>query len=443
VRLKYRVIYCRQTAKGEDMIITFSVQNFRSIRQKITLDFRASSDNHLEEYFVYEIPKPKVRILRMAMIYGANASGKTNILKALEFLREFISSPISVRDEPIKYLPFALDSEKPSTFEIEFCHEDIMYSYNVELNTERILSERLDYYPKGRVANVFQRDYDPKKDAYKYKWTYRGYSKAIQDRLELSIRNQSVLTTIASIEAKGPLQKAREWFKFYLLRLLEPQHDLKNLVVNAISKKELSREFALSLMKTADLMITDYKLIELQVSEEILREYKASTGKPYNSVDEPTPKFVLLLIEHSVDGGNFMIEFLDESSGTQRFFGFAALLNKLIKRPVSVSIDELDSSLHHDLVIHFLYMFLSNSKSGQLLFTTHDISLLGEKDIARRDCIWITERKKDGSTKLSNVWDNYPVRREHSIESLYKKGFLGGKPFLGSIHIEVDDVEEA
>lgn len=418
------------------MIITFSVQNFRSIREKITLDFIASSDKHLEEYFVYEIPKPKVRILRMAMIYGANASGKTNILKALEFLRDFISSPISVRDEPIKYLPFALDSEKPSTFEIDFCHEDIMYSYSVELNTERILSERLDYYPKGRAANVFQRDYDPKKDVYKYKWTYRGYSRAVRDRLELSIRNQSVLTTIASIEAKGPLQKAREWFKFYLLHLLEPSHDLKDLVVTAIGNKRLPREFALSLMKTADLMISDYRLIEIESPEEMLKKYEPSTGKLSNSVDKPTPKTAYLLMEHSVDGGKFILDFLDESSGTQRFFGFTTLLHELIKRPVTLPIDEIDCSLHHDLVKHFLYMFLSNSSSGQLLFTTHNLSLLGERELARRDCIWITERKRDGSTELSSVWD-YPVRKEHSIESLYRKGFLGGKPYLGSIDIEV------
>lgn len=431
------------------MIITFSVQNFRSIREKITLDFIASSDKHLEEYFVYEISKPKVRILRMAMIYGANASGKTNILKALEFLREFISSPISVRDEPIKYLPFALDIEKPSTFEIDFCHEDIMYSYSVELNTERILSERLDYYPKGRAANVFQRDYDSEKDVYKYKWTYRGYSRAVQDRLELSIRNQSVLTTIASIEAKGPLQKAREWFKYCQLPLLGPQHELRSFLFDSIEEKKLPLNFALSLMKTADLMISGYELIQVDLPHDILKQLEnlihaiSSLSSLGEGGEFPSPTMRKLFIKHSVDGGNFVLDFLDESSGTQRFFGLVALLNELIKSPVSVSIDEIDSSLHHDLVIHFLYMFLTNSKSGQLLFTTHDLSLLGEKDIARRDCIWITERKKDGSTVLSNVWDNYPVRKEHSIESLYKKGFLGGKPFLGSIHIEVDDVEEA
>lgn len=418
------------------MIITFSVQNFRSIREKITLDFIASSDKHLEEYFVYEIPKPKLRILRMAMIYGANASGKTNILKALDFLREFISSSASDRDAPIKYLPFALDSEKPSTFEIDFCHEDIMYSYNVELNTQRILSERLDYYPKGRVANVFQRIYDSNMDTYRYKWTYRGYSKAIEDRLELSMRNQSVLATIASIEAKGPLQKARDWFKFYLLRLLEPQHDLKNLVVTAIGNKRLPREFALSLMKTADLMISDYRLIEIEAPENILKKYETPTVELDNSVDVPASKAAYLLLDHKVDAGNFILDFIEESSGTQRFFGFTTLLNELIQRSVTLPIDELESSLHHDLVRHFLYMFLSNSSSGQLLFTTHNLSLLGERELARRDCIWITDRKQDGSTELSSVWD-YPVRKEHSIESLYKKGFLGGKPYLGSIDIEV------
>ncbi|MGI6198818.1 MAG: AAA family ATPase [Candidatus Cloacimonadaceae bacterium] len=404
------------------MIITFSAQNFRSIRDKITLDFNASSDKHLEEYFVYEIPKPKLRILRMGMIYGANASGKTNVLMALKFIQQVALLKVDDKDKPIAYLPFALDNEKSSTFEIEFYHEGIVYFYKVELTNERILSESLDYYPRGRAANVFQRNYNHQKGTYQYKWTYRGYSRAVQNSLELTIRNQSILATIASIEAQGPLQHARDWFATNLLLTLDPKFNLNKLIMEQISNNRISKDFILSSVKTADLMISDYDLVQ---------------------VDSPMGKWVLLMIEHSGADGNFTLELNDQSSGTQRFFGLTAFLNTLIRKPVTMPIDEIDSSLHHDLVTHFLYMFLQNSKAGQLIFTTHNQSLLGEKDIARRDCIWITERKKDGSTKLSNVWDNYPVRKEHSIESLYKKGFLGGKPFLGSIHIEVNDGEKA
>ena len=402
------------------MIISFSVQNFRSIREKITLDFRASSDKHHEEYFVYEIPKPKLRVLRMGMIYGANPSGKTNILKALDFLEQIVLSTVSDKDEPIKFLPFALDRDKPSTFEIEFYYDEIVYSYFLGLNTERILNERLDYYPKGRIANVFERRYNDEKKAYEYKWTYQGYSTAILERLELSIRNQPILSTIASIEAQGPIQNARDWFRIYLLPMIDPRITLKSVIINAIKSNRISREFVLPLAKTADLMISDYDLPdnEVQMSK------------------RPT-----ILVKHSGSDGDFTLDFDEQSSGTQRFLGFTALLYGLIRLPLTVFIDELDSSLHPDLVVHFLHMFLKNSKAGQLIFTTHNQSLLGEKDIARRDCIWITERKSDGSTELSNVWD-YPVRKEHSIESLYKKGFLGGKPFLGSIDIEVDDDSE-
>lgn len=420
------------------MIITFSVQNFRSIREKITLDFNASSDKHHEEYFVYEIPKPKLRILRLAMIYGANASGKTNILKALDFLRRLVLSTVSDKDDLINYLPFALDGAKPSIFEIEFCHGEVVYSYSVELNAERILSERLDYYPKGRTANVFRRSYNSQKDAYEYKWTYRGYNKAVQDRLELSIRNQLILSTIASIDALGPIQKARDWFKDSLLPMQGSQYQFTSIVFDAISANKISREFALSMMKTADLMISDYTLNE----REWPAESYSSLYSYRRSVDISDGRATLtkleLLIEHSVEDGRFHLEFSDQSYGTQRYFGFVALLNELIQKSVTLPVDEIDSSLHHDLVMHFLYMFLKNSKKGQLIFTTHNLSLLGEKDIARRDCIWITDRKPDGSTELSSVWD-YPVRKEHSIESLYRKGFLGGKPFLGSTDIEVND----
>lgn len=401
------------------MIISFSVQNFRSIREKVTLDFRASSDKHHEEYFVYEIPKPKLRILRMGMIYGANASGKTNILKALDFLWKLVVYPVNNKDEPIKYLPFALDRDKPSTFEIELYYERTVYSYQIELDTERIISERLDYYPKGRVANVFERRHNHKSGTYDYKWTYQGYKKVVRERLELSIRNQPILSTIASIEARGPLQEARNGFMASLFPLVPPT-PLNPLAINAIKSNIISREFILSLMKTADMMISDYELLDDNV---------------------PMANESTLLIKHSGSDGDFTLDLAEQSSGTQRYLVLTRFLDMLIRWPLTILIDEIDSSLHPDLVVHFLYMFLKNSKHGQLIFTTHNQSLLGEKDIARRDCIWITERKSDGSTELSNVWD-YPVRKEHSIESLYKKGFLGGKPFLGSIDIEVDDDSE-
>ena len=417
------------------MIISFSVQNFRSIQQKVTLDFRASSDKHHEDYFVFEIPKPKLRILRMAMIYGANASGKTNLLRALDFLRDLVVIPKRDKDEPIDYLPFALKTEKPSIFELDFYHEEVVYSYKLQLNTKRILSESLDYYPKGRIANVFMRTYDPQKDVYEYKWTYPGYKKSVLENLELSIRNHSILTSIASIEAQGPLQQARDWFRDFLFPMLHPQQGLNPYLFREIESKSLSQEFALSLVKTADLMISGYEL-DIKLLPTIVHKNLENEPNPIREKDsERTRRIIQLMIEHSVEGAKFDLDFNEQSSGTQRFFGFTALLNVLIHRPVTILIDEIDCSMHHDLVVHFLYMFLKNSRFGQLIFTSHNLSLLSEKELARRDSIWIIERKADGSTDLQSVWD-FPVRKEHSIESLYKKGFLGGKPSLGSIDIE-------
>ncbi|MDI3504494.1 MAG: hypothetical protein PWP64_1430, partial [Candidatus Cloacimonadota bacterium] len=109
----------------------------------------------------------------------------------------------------------------------------------------------------------------------------------------------------------------------------------------------------------------------------------------------------------------------------------------LIFKNACIPIDEIESSLHLDLIIHFLISFLKNSERGQVLFTSQSTALLSDKFLARRDCIWITDRKPDGSTALTSLWD-YPVRKEHAIDKLFRKGLIGGKPLLGSTDIEIE-----
>ncbi|MCB5269485.1 MAG: ATP-binding protein [Candidatus Cloacimonetes bacterium] len=417
------------------MIISFSMQNFRSIREKVTLDFRATSDKHQEEYFVVDIPKPRMRILKIAMIYGANASGKTSILLALDFLRKLVIQPQQDKNAAIGIPAFARENHKTSFFELGFWYKDIVYNYQLSILQNAIQSEELFYYPKGKRAEVFIRKLTPGK-GYEYHWNEKLFKKSTRDMLELTIQNQTILARIASIEDSSPLQDAHDWFRFKLQPILLPNMSLlrytNELLINQGTNQKAIKQFLLDLLSRADLWIND-----IDVNEEVVDASDVPVNMPVHFLNPPKPNAKPTFIKydfgfvHKLDNESYTLDMKEESMGTQRFYGLGAILLSLIRGRVTMPIDEIESSLHNDLLFHFIAMFLRNSRQGQLIFTSHNTALLNEKAITRRDCIWITDRKSDGSTELTPVSD-YPVRKEHAIDSLYRKGLLGGKPNLGS-----------
>lgn len=420
------------------MIVTFSVQNFRSIREKITLDFRATSDKHQEEYFVVNIPKPKLRLLKMAMIYGANASGKTSILIALDYLRYLVLNPLQDKNAILAIPAFAREYAKPSSFEIKFIHKSILYDYKLVLLRNAIQAEVLNYYPKGKKADVFSRKIKSNNE-YEYYWSEKLFKKSTREMLELTIQNQTILARIASIEDSSPIQDAHDWFRFILQPILQPHMSLleytNNLLVNQRTSQKIVKQFLLDLLNKADLWIRDIEIEENEVEAsqvpDNIRQKALNTPIP-----NAKPSFVRydFGFVHQLGDGQYTLDMSEESLGTQRYYGLGAILFGLVYGGVAMPIDEIDSSLHIDLVIHFIITFLTNSKNGQLIFTSHNTAILNEREIIRRDCVWITDRKEDGSTELTPL-SAYPVRKEHAIDRLFRRGLIGGKPHLGSTNI--------
>lgn len=416
------------------MIISFSVENFRSIREKICLDFRATSDTHLEEHLVVEIPKPKLRILKMAMIYGANASGKTNILLALDFLRELVVSPQTNKNNPIGLFPFALDTDKSSSFELEFYHQGVCYVYELVLNNERILEESLSHYPKGFKANVFQRQYDPIIDRYHYTWTDKSYKKVLRENLQLVIGNQTILAAISGVEDHGAIQRAHEWFRIGITPILGHEPSISKFFSENIGLIEKYKDFYLPLLQIADFQIGDIIFEEAlipfgQVPDSFKHQFESDIGFTNGEklVVRKRMKFL-----HRNEDGEFELQFFDESIGTQRFFVLSVLLHSVAYWNTVIPIDEIESSLHVDLLELFILLFFKYSKESQLIFTSHNVTLLNQKHLLRRDTVFITDRLPDGSTELTNVSD-YPVRKEHALDKLFMKGQIGGKPDVGVV----------
>ncbi len=433
------------------MLVNFSVQNFRSIKDKVTLSFEAAKSDELEDYYILE-PQKGVRLLKLGLIYGANASGKTNVLKALDYLRNFVLEPADKKTKKNSIIPFLFDDNTPkgpSIFSLEFYEEEIKYLYELELNNDCVIREELrNFAPKKAI--VFKRVTNQEKQLSTI--TFGGkidVNKSQKTILEANtLWNNSVLggflkTNIEFVE----LQNVINWFRKVLKPIVEPKSDLLGYVSTGIENNEIKKETILEVLKKADFNISDIIIEkkETEVTEDIIDFLSKSTNIPGDRIEELKKKGVIeaqeLYFEHELDSGKtFKLGFELQSAGTQRYYQFGGLLDLLIGQRSILPIDEFESSLHPDLLKHFLLSFLVNSKKSQLIATTHLRELLMEKDIFRNDVIWFTEKKEDGSTDLFSLddFDSSVIRKDSSVYNAYKVGKLGATPNLSDYYLDID-----
>ncbi|MCZ4695013.1 ATP-binding protein [Ancylomarina euxinus] len=436
------------------MLASFSVQNFRSVKDKVTLSFEAAKSDDLEDYYILE-PKKGVRLLKLGLIYGANASGKTNLLKALDFLRDLILEPVDKKTETINVSPFLFSSKTPNEntiLSIEFFQEGIKYLYDLEVNKNTVVSEELRFYNPNK-ALVFKRITDVEKQLTIINFGGKiDINKSHKLTLEANtLWNNTVLggflkTNIESTE----LQNVINWFRSKLKPIVHPKSNLFDYVSNKLDSNVIDKRTILEVLKKADFNISD---IVVDVNEqEVTPEFVDLVSKRLMISDSELNKLKLekkittkeLLFEHVVNGTDkYHLSFDDESAGTQRYYEFGGLLDMLINNEIIFPIDEFESSLHPDLLKHFLLSFLTNSKKSQLIATTHLRELLMEKNIFRNDAIWFTEKIEDGSTDLFSLddFDSSVIRDTSSVYNAYKVGKLGATPNLSDYYLDIEDDE--
>jgi AAA15 family ATPase/GTPase len=432
------------------MIIEFSVSNFGSIREKQTLSFEATKDNTLEEYYTFE-PIPKLRLLKLAMIFGPNASGKSTVLKALEFLRDLVKNPAQNNSDRISFEPFMLDSysdNQPSTIELSFIQDSIKYIYYVQFNQECILLESLHYSPKGRKAVFYTRNTNVENQTVdiEYGSEVEGDTK---NRLKLetaTLWNNTVLGTFskANIDFQE-LKMVWNWFDTYLMSMISPKTNLMRWTTEKIDSSESIKTVVTNLLKYADVQINniDISKEEVELDENQIKALLDSPlGETFKNKGLLDKKLKQVKIEFShigKDSNNENVSVLFpqhfESEGTKRYYGLGGILATLIGEPKAVAIDEFESSLHPDLAQNYILRFLVKSQKSQLLVTTHNIDFLGEQDVIRRDAVWFTQKNENGATELYSAadFDTSVIRKSSSLLNVYETGKLGAKPNLGSI----------
>lgn len=428
------------------MIINFSVQNFGSIKEKQILSFEADKSTDLEDYYIIHSEKD-LRLLKLALIYGANASGKTTVLNALDRLRELVLEPEEKKTNTLDFNPFLFDQnslENSTIFSIDFIQNKVRYSYEVEHCKKAILNEELKFYDPNK-ANVFKRTTDIDKQFTKITFGSKiRKDKSFEKNLEANtLWNNTVLGGFLKTNIElFHLKEVTDWFSEYLNPLVQTKTELDEFITSQIKKSKLKKDFLINILKKADFNISDILINEEknELSEatlKILEFYELSEDAIENIKSNPLMK---LDLEHTVEGKKYTLPFNLESQGTQRYYGFAGLLSLLINSSTAFCIDELEDSLHPDLYIHFLLSFLVNSEKSQIIATTHNREIFNNKDLYRNDVIWFTDKNESSSTELYSLadFDSSVVRDTTNIFNAYKAGKLGGTPNLGDYYLNFE-----
>ena len=431
------------------MIVNFSIQNFGSIKHKQTISFEADETEHLEEAYV--IKTDGLRLLKLALVYGPNASGKTTILKALDFLREIVLYPKDKKTDELEFEPFLFDSDTPgqhSILCIEFLQDNIKYLYEVEFTKKAIIRDELSFY-NPKKANLYKRTTNVDNQFTEITFGSRiKIDKAFEKVLEANtLWNNTVLGGYlkTNIDFKE-LKQVIEWFEFYLKPMVRTDTNLERYVTAGINAGEINKEDVVAILKKADFQISDIVIQEKESSlDDALIDLLVNRSKDSTTqLKLPADKRLTSLrpeLEHTVNEHRFSLPFELESHGTKRFYGFAGLLAQLIKQPVILPVDELEASLHPELYIHFLLSFLLNANRSQVIATTHHREILNNKDIFRNDAIWFTDKDKESATEVYSLadFDSSVVKDSTNVLNAYKSGKLGATPNPGDHYIDINE----
>lgn len=402
------------------MIAEIKFKNMFSFRDETVLSFEADKSKDLESYHVVELA-PDVKLLKLAVIYGANASGKSNIIKVCDFIRSFITCTPLNKAELIKIVPFLLNrtsKEQASEFSVSFYamngDKAIRYVYSVLLETTHIVRETLIYYLSQQPSTVFERSMENNVSSIKFGQKVKISTAAKEEITLKCLPNMSVFAAYMQVNTNiAEMETALQYLTKQMMPAIVPTSSLSRYAEEAI-KKETAKEYILRYLQEADFNISNISSKEQETKKGVVNytmyQHKVSSGL----------------------GGNDYYEFpeLYESDGTIRTFGLASQIQNSIGSNAFLAVDEIESSLHPKLIEYMIERFLKESKQAQLLLTTHYDGLLGEEDLLRKDNIWFAEKNTDGASVLYPLTDFKGLNRISSLQKAYKFGKFGAVPNL-------------
>ena len=353
------------------MIIDFSIRNYKAIKDEITFSFEANPDiSILSDYYVIE-PVPGVKLLKLALIYGANASGKSTVLSALEFLKRLMSDVKEVKNRTISYDRFKLSPEtrnSDSFFSIHFIVKETCYYYQLRFNDKCIIEERLyTYNPQDKTEDlILSRTTDSENQIVNVMVSpLYCNDKNIEQKFQDNMRwNETIFAGFQHVNAVFPtLRDINHWLENSFYPIIEPRTELYDYISKRIEEGEIDKNNVLTMLQRADFMIDNIYFKEDEKmpkdKEDIIKKILKELGR----IEENEPEIKTMHVEfhHTSTTGEANLTYDEESLGTQRFYEFCGLLDVMANEPGVFTIDEIEQSLHPDLVEFFIYAFLCNT----------------------------------------------------------------------------------
>ncbi len=405
------------------MIIEIRLSNFFTIKDEIVLDLKAGSSQtkKTQELSQNTFSFKDTSILKTLALYGANASGKSNIIKAIRFCcRLVFESHLHNENTVFAFSPFKFDGfgNKPSTFLIKFVSNQVEYEYSFSLTQTEILSESLYYFPNNRRAKIFARNESIKgTKAEKY-----SFGNLLKRPLEVA-ENTSNKTLYISRASQMDREIAKEMFSFFNERFL-----LDFAGINALSVETLLKNYKpliLNALQIADIDIVDIKLNKQDFST---KNFNIDLDNSTTTVTDIVKQAIQITTFHK-NSPEIPFDFLtEESTGTkQLFFIFLSLIDIVINSKALI-IDELESSLHTSIVEFIIKMFHVGT-SAQLIYSTHNTNLLNLNKL-RKDQIYFVNKKPDASTDLYSLFDFKDFRETMDVEKAYLQGRFDAIPVI-------------
>ena len=402
------------------MFINFTVGNYRSFRDKVSFSMERHGQTKAlpENSFGSPALPSRMSLLKSAVIYGANASGKSNLIQALTVMQSVVlHSGIGDREVALLLEPFGLSEktvDEPVFFELEMVASGRRYRYGFECTRDEIVSEWL-YAQKQRMTLMFARENDDFVDSSPEFAELRAWGKVLADtRLNLP-KNALFLSTAARMFAGGACEAVQKWFERTLLIVsAHTYQQYLGMTFAAMKNSELADRIS-RLIATADLGI---------------QKVEAGEADKNNASRIGTT--------HIVGDRSYHFDmFHHESSGTQKIFALSAPLLDVLKNGKVLFIDELDASLHPLLVSQLIEMFQGNNPANaQMVATTHSPSILTET-MLRHDQVWFVGKDGEGASVLASLADFTGIRGNFTrITKDYLHGCFGGIPYIKNLNVE-------
>ena len=431
------------------MIIQIKVANYRSIGAEQTLSFVAENTRRHPNNL---IPRKGYKLLKTAALFGANASGKSNFVKAISIMRDFVrnsATRMNDGDTIDAAEPYRLDpvlKTEPSRFEITFATDGIVYVYGFAVRRERVEEEWLTAKKEASEAKVyeFRRWYDTTSG--KDDWSFDGFSEADEAQIKKRTLENMLALSVGTKEKVELLQPAYRYLRgcIWTFDMSSEMGGVGMQTAHWCQESEDVRHELSALLYGADTGVED---IQVSIVTQEIPDAPSHMPEPFQDVIKAMKKLVatnpvphIVTSRRDRDGNVVEFDFQDsESQGTQRFFAVAGPILKSLQEGAFIVIDELDASMHPLLTRRLLELFQSaeaNKNGAQMLFTTHDSSLL-DQDLFRRDQIWLAEKCDGASTFFSLADIQPPIRNTESFLRNYLTGRYGGTPHLG---LAFDDV---